>query len=91
LYFIVVSFSVFCEGGHFTLVPAVTKTIYGKRASEIYGILMIYTGLSSITSVILVNSLLNKLGYIFFFNLGCGFTVISLILLAFFEEKKLFR
>ena len=90
-YFIVVCLASFCQGGHFTLVPAVTKMIYGKRASEVYGILLIYTGISSIASATLVTFLLKEQGYTFFFGLGCVFTIISLILLFFFEEKKCFR
>ena len=91
VYFIFVCLSLFCEGGHFTLVPAVTRTIFGKKASDVYGILLIYVGVSNVVSSILVNLLLKKLGYQFFYFLGCGFTIISLILLFFFEEKKRFR
>ena len=55
LYFICVCLSLFCEGGHFTLSPAVTRTIYGKKASDMVGLLFIYPGLASLISSILVS------------------------------------
>jgi len=66
-YFIVVCLSIFCEGGHFTLCPAVIKNIYGKKASDAYGVLLIYPGMASIISSVLVNQLLKKYGYTFFY------------------------
>lgn len=40
--------SVWCEGGHFTLVPNIFKIIFGKHATALYGIGFSYTGLNSI-------------------------------------------
>jgi len=54
-YFICVCLSLFCEGGHFTLSPAIMRTIFGKKASDVYGVLLIYPGVANIISSILVN------------------------------------
>jgi len=83
-YFICVSLSLFCEGGHFTLSPAVTKVIFGRRGSDVYGIMLIYPGLANIISSVLVSQLLKTYGYPFFYYLGCGFTVLAFLLLLCF-------
>jgi len=71
--------------------PAVTKKIYGKRASDVFGFLLVYVGISNVLSSIMASYFLEEQGYPFFFFLGCGFSVISLIILFFFEEKKRFK
>ena len=43
----------FCEGGHFTLLPNVVKKIFGDKATQLYGMMMTYTGVCSITMIIL--------------------------------------
>jgi len=71
--------------------PAVTRKIYGKKASDVFGFLLIYVGISNLMSSTMVHFFLDDEGYPFFFFVGCGFSVISLIILFFFEEKKLFK
>lgn len=58
LYAVWISLMLFCEGGHFTLVPNVLKKIYGDRGTALYGIAFSYTGICSILIVILQSCLL---------------------------------
>ena len=58
LYAVWISLMLFCEGGHFTLVPNVLKKIYGERGTALYGIAFSYTGICSILIVILQSYLL---------------------------------
>ena len=90
LYFVWVCASLFCEGGHFTLLPAVSRKIFGRRASDILGLFLIFPGMASILSSVLVAYFLKELHYTFFYFLGGGFTMLAGLLLFFFEEKKLF-
>ena len=53
LYALWVSLILFCEGGHFTLVPNVLKKIYGEKATFLYGIMFSYTGVCSALMMIL--------------------------------------
>ena len=41
----------FCEGGHFTLVPNVLRFIFGDRATVLYGIMFSYTGICSVVTI----------------------------------------
>ena len=52
-YAIWISSMLFCEGGHFTLVPNVLKKIYGEKATQLYGILFSYTGVCAIALILL--------------------------------------
>ena len=38
----------FCEGGHFTLVPNVLKQIFGSKATQLYGFGFSYTGVCAV-------------------------------------------
>ena len=60
LYAVWISLILFCEGGHFTLVPNVLKKIYGERGTALYGIAFSYTGICSILIVILQTKLLGE-------------------------------
>lgn len=73
--------SLFCEGGHFTLFPTMISKIFGKYSSIVYGIGMTFTGISSLTSSLLVNEFLNTLQYKFFFYLSGVLSILSLVIL----------
>ena len=51
LYATWVSLTLFCEGGHFTLVPNVIRKIYGEQATFLYGIMFFYSGASSLMMI----------------------------------------
>ena len=53
LYAIWVSLTLFCEGGHFTLLPNILRKIFGEQATFLYGILFFYSGVSSVLMIIL--------------------------------------
>ena len=91
LYAVWISLMLFCEGGHFTLVPNVLKKIYGERGTALYGIAFSYTGICSILIVILQTQLLGDKAqgydYFFYFN-GAASCVSAIMLLTLFSEKK---
>ena len=43
----------FCEGGHFVLVPNILKKIYGSKATQLYGFMFSFTAMGSILMIIL--------------------------------------
>jgi len=54
LFFIWVCMIVWCEGGHFTLVPTACAKFFGEHAAIVYGIAFSFGSFSSILSSILV-------------------------------------
>jgi hypothetical protein len=92
LYAVWVGLFVFCESGHFTLVPNILKRLYGDKATQLYGILFTYTSLCSIAMVLLQDGFLNSVSvssFNNFFRLNALFSATSfaLLLLLFKEEK----
>jgi len=87
-YAIWVCLALFCEGGHFTLVPNILRKIFGDQATSLYGIAFSYTGLNSL---LMVGLLLTSLGtdYIWFFGITGILSFVALMLLIFvFSEEK---
>ena len=85
----------YCQGGHFVLVPNVMKKIYGGgKASAMYGVMFSYTGIMSILMVFLQGALLttNAKSYDAFFYVDALGSIVSLIMLLtlFSEEKYVF-
>ena len=81
----------FCEGGHFTLLPNVLKKIYGEKGTQLYGILFSYTSLVSIILIVLQTYLLTdeaRSYNVFFFTNGSLSVVSLFLLLFFFKEDK---
>ena len=79
----------FCEGGHFTLVPNIIRQIFGDKATQLYGILFSYTGISALILILLQKLFLNSDTYGLFFITGSVLSVFSLILLiCVFDDKK---
>ena len=82
LYMIWVALSIFLEGGHFTLMPAVCGKVFGNQASQVFSIAFISFGIASLTGVFVVKVLLNKIiGYLGLFIICLVFQVIALALL----------
>jgi len=80
--------ALFCEGGHFTLVPNILKKIYGDQATSLYGIMLTYTGLSALVMIALLETNLSK-DYLVFYLITAGSSFLALIILLFFftEDK----
>jgi hypothetical protein len=79
----------FCEGGHFTIVPNVFNQIFGAKATQLYGFGFSYTGVMSLILLFLQKAFLNDSTYYVFFLIGVGFSCISLVLLnTWFSDKK---
>jgi len=56
-----VSLILFCEGGHFTMVPNVLKKIFGgENGTALYGIAFSFSGICSILIVILQTEILTS-------------------------------
>lgn len=80
LYAIWVCLTIWCEGGHFTLIPNVLKIIYAKQAVSVYGVLFTYTGFCGLIMLgLLMTELAHK--YIIFWIITAGCSGISLLLL----------
>ena len=74
-----ISLALFCEGGHFTLVPNILKKVFGRQATSLYGVAFSYTGLTSVLILVLLEYFPTK--YLTFFSMSAVFSLISLILL----------
>ena len=92
LYGIWISLLVFCEGGHFTLVPNVLKKIFGgEKGTALYGILFSYVSLMSILLVFLQSAILTTeaSSYYLFFQINALCSIIALVMnLTMFSETK---
>jgi hypothetical protein len=84
-----VCLSVWCEGGHFTLVPNILKIIYGDQATSLYGIMFTYTGVCGLLMLGLLSSRLGQ-EYIIFWILTSVLSGISLLLLLLVFNQKRF-
>ena len=89
---ICVSLIMFCEGGHFTLLPNVLKKIYGDQGTALYGIAFSYTGVCAILILVLQHFWLDSdsvasYNSLFYF---CGaLSMVSLVILfTLFNEEK---
>ena len=87
-YMVWVCGALFCEGGHFTLVPNILKKIFGNQATSLYGVTLTYTGLSSFVMIALLETSLSK-EYLLFYLItaGCSFVALCLLLFSFTEER----
>ena len=82
---------VFCEGGHFTLVPNVLKKLFGDNATQLYGIMFTYVSMSGLILLVLTAAIIDKSyqSYETFFLINGGLSAISLLLLiCLFSEGK---
>ena len=81
-----VSLIIFCEGGHFTLLPHIFKKIFGEQmAIKAYGVGFSYTGLASVLILVLVTTIKDCVPIIY---LSVALSVIALLLLMIsFKEE----
>lgn len=77
-----------CEGGHFTIIPNILKIIYGKHATEIYGFVFCYIGISSSIMLGLLHSALGH-DYFWFWGLGSCMSLVAMgILFTLFDQTS---
>ena len=90
-YMITIWIMMWWEGGHFTTLPTVCGTLYGQRGYQVFSVIFVNFGLSSLAGIIVVQFLLNRvLGYYSIFLICGGMSGLSLIILwVFFDEKPL--
>jgi predicted MFS family arabinose efflux permease len=90
LYAIWVLFIFLCEGGHFSIFPALACNIYGvKLGYRIYSLLFVGMALASINGLMASTFLLPYFGYGPIFVMFGMLNVLSLFLLSVFDENKL--
>ena len=82
-YGLYVSLIMFCEGGHFSLVPNVLRKVYADRATVVFGLMFSFSGLCSLLMIVLQNQFItsHKHSYDAFFFINGGLSVVSAILL----------
>ena len=93
-YAIWVSLIIFCEGGHFTLMPAIFKKIFGEQmAIKAYGVGFSYTGLASSLILVLVtttagmgDSVVKSCAPIIYLSVALSILALLLLLISFKEE-----
>jgi hypothetical protein len=51
-----VCLTIWCEAGHFTIVPNILKIIYGKQATSLYGVIFTYTGICGTMMLFLLDT-----------------------------------
>ena len=89
---ICVSLIMFCEGGHFTLLPNVLKKIYGDQGTALYGIAFSYTGVCALLILFLQHYWLDSESIKSYNSLiyFCGIlsAIALVILLTLFKEAK---
>jgi hypothetical protein len=78
----------FTEGGHFTIIPNALKVLYGDRATEVYGIVFTYTGLSCLLIIFIVQAPFGQ-NYEQIFKLTALLSTVSLIVLVGFYNETL--
>ena len=88
LFLIWVSLTFYCEGGHFTLAPAIYKKLFGDEGSRVFAYGFSFIGFASLVMIVLVQVLFEKIGFEGFNILfGCFNLIALMILINVFEEK----
>ena len=54
LYMIWICLTIFCEGGHFSLIPTVVPKLFGAQAPRIYGFLLVFNGFVALIQAVVV-------------------------------------
>mmetsp|Transcript_3310 Transcript_3310/g.5499 ORF Transcript_3310/g.5499 Transcript_3310/m.5499 type:complete len:188 (+) Transcript_3310:1133-1696(+) len=93
LYATIVFLVFFCEGGHFVLAPTIYKKIFGLRGGiRVWSVGYAFSGLASLTIIVIDTFLLQPLGFGFLCFLYVGFNLVALFILFFlFEEKRVLK
>lgn len=72
----------FCEGGHFTLVPTLCAKLFGEHAAIVYGIAFSFGSIAQIVSSVFVKFFLKDIGFETFFYVSAALSVVSLVILV---------
>lgn len=72
--------TIWCEAGHFAIVPNVLKQIFGQQATSLYGLVYSYAGIAAVTLLILLQTPLSTQYYALWF-ITTGASCLALILL----------
>ena len=89
VYMVWVSLSFLTEGGHFTLVPAILKKLYGDEGSRIFGWAFSFIGIASLIKIFTLKLFLKSLGFdCFLIIYGVLCCLSFLILVFYFKEEK---
>lgn len=84
-----VALTFYCEGGHFTLVPAIYKKLFGDEGSRIFACGFSFIGIASLIMILMVELLFEQIGFDgFVIMFGCFNFIAFLLLIYVFEEKK---
>lgn len=88
LFLIWVSLTFYCEGGHFTLAPAIYKKLFGEEGSRVFACGFSFIGIASLVMIVMVELFFKRIGFEGFIVMFGGFNLVALILLInVFEEK----
>ena len=87
-YMIWVALTYWCEGGHFTLAPAIYKKIFGSEGSRVFGIGFSFLGVASLFQIGFIALLAPYIGISGLYYVFGVFCIISLVILIFFFEQK---
>lgn len=89
-YLICVSLTIWIEGGHFTTLPTVCGFLYDAKGSQVFTIVFLAFGVSSMTGVFFAKVLLEKVfSYLTIFLICAAMSAVSLILLhTMFKEES---
>jgi len=89
LYPIWIAMMFFTEGGHFTIFPNVVRIVYGSRATEVYGSIFTFCGVTGLIMIFLVSSPFGQ-NYLLVYKLSTFFCLLSLLLVhTIFDETPL--
>jgi len=81
LFIVAVGCLFFCEGGHFTLVPAAYSKIFGDEGSRAFGFGFSFVGLASLVHIGLDELLLKAIGFSGLLFLYVLFSIGALVIL----------
>ena len=88
VYFVMVSLSFFCEGGHFCLFPALCAKKFGKRTGgQLYGVLFCAFSISGLMGFVIQQFVVAELGYELVFLILTVMAAASVILTVFWLDE----
>lgn len=88
-YAICVCIAFFCEGGHFTLVPAMYKKLFGDEGVRVFGVGFSFIGIASLFQIALfwtIGHSVSQAGILYIFGAMC-LAALLLLLFVFKEER----
>lgn len=85
-YAVCVCVAFFCEGGHFTLVPAMYKKLFGEEGARVFGVGFSFIGVASLFQLLLFYTLGEYVSQEEFFYIFGGMCILAGIILVFLFE-----